>query len=1105
MSQSHSSRRPFVESSDNQLGIGKLLAVSGDRCRIQYFRSPVENSPLETTVSKASTKRVKLAEETRVYHFTADDGTWAVGRVLDYHSDGDTYFIGFPNGKKQLIPGGDLQVRCRLPIASPIDHLAMQINETAFWHQARSEFVRHLVYQHQVNKGLPALISSSIELVPHQVAVVHRVLHDPFQRYLLADEVGLGKTIEAGALIRQFTLDEPENHETLIIVPESLVSQWRQELTHRFHLGPLLGQSIHIVANTDKGGIDNKNRSSRMMVIDEAHHLCSWAWSSNALEKGIFNSVQAAATELGKRVLLLSATPVLHNERPFLAMLHLLDPQVYRLEDIQAFKERVRLRQEIAENLAGLRETESNYFLGDTLEVLGQILSEDKDFLTLQRRLSTLIRNDVDEKDAERNHLIRSIRSHVSDMWRLHRRIIRNRRTETTQIYLPGRASGRKVVYECKPERGLADAVDAWRLTLSTAFYSADATTREIAADLAKTLEEYAACDPCRAAHWAEQRLTGSSQNLVRDLPICEGEIDALQQVQRAAKACNDRSKLDALLTIVASENPLNSYVVFTDSKETADRIAAFLNRKLIPGRVLRHSPSSLLWTQFKNESVSYILVCDRSAEEGLNLQRRLVTSIHYDLPFSPNRIEQRMGRLDRFGSGKSVDSLALVCSGSKTQNAWFELLESALSVFNRSIASLQYVIDDSMQHLWSQFLDAGADAIHESSDRLRGEQGTVATELRKIRAQDDLDSFDAESFSQAIGHDLQDLDHKISKSTADIFQNWLVRDLHFSRRGEDSRDDGVFSYEFTRKDDSGKRRYPGRDTLIPSDEFRRTFSASIDDAYVTRDQTRFATVPFSFDRVVAQKRSCRLLRIGDPFVDAFESYTRWDDRGVCYAFWRCVDGYQPMNDPDVYFRFDYVVSPSPDPFHELCRNYAGVSHKALMRRSWAIMNRRFAQIWVDADLQKLEDKSRLALLVQPFDKKQVSQIKDFNLNNDRWKTVSSLYDMALWKDFCFAAQKKSELLLRVQTTLPDWSAKCITQAQEHASQVHQQYRSRIGMANGKIKQSLEFELSFEVAFLEAQVEAFRNPEVRIDSVGAVFLSNRIPFAANSRSVEEEE
>jgi hypothetical protein len=168
-------------------------------------------------------------------------------------------------------------------------------------------------------------------------------------------------------------------------------------------------------------------------------------------------------------------------------------------------------------------------------------------------------------------------------------------------------------------------------------------------------------------------------------------------------------------------------------------------------------------------------------------------------------------------------------------------------------------------------------------------------------------------------------------------------------------------------------------------------------------------------------------------------------------------------------------------------------------------MNRRFAQVWVDADLQKLEDKSRLDLLVQPFDKKQVSQIKDFNLNRDRWKSVSSLYDMALWKDLCFAAQKKSETLLRVQTTLPDWSAKCVTQAQQTASQVQQQYRSRIGMATGKTKQSLEFELKFEEAFLEAQIEAFRNPDLRIDSVGAVFLSNRIPFAGTSRNAEDED
>ena len=59
-------------------------------------------------------------------------------------------------------------------------------------------------------QGLTALLSASIDLMPHQVAAVRRVLNDPIQRYLLADEVGLGKTIEAGLIIRQHLIDNPE-------------------------------------------------------------------------------------------------------------------------------------------------------------------------------------------------------------------------------------------------------------------------------------------------------------------------------------------------------------------------------------------------------------------------------------------------------------------------------------------------------------------------------------------------------------------------------------------------------------------------------------------------------------------------------------------------------------------------------------------------------------------------------------------------------------------------------------------------------------------------------------------------------------------------------
>ena len=438
-------------------------------------------------------------------------------------------------------------------------------------------------------------------------------------------------------------------------------------------------------------------------------------------------------------------------------------------------------------------------------------------------------------------------------------------------------------------------------------------------------------------------------------------------------------------------------------------------------------------------------------------------------------------------------------------QHAWFDLVASALAVFDRSVASLQYVIEEAMQNLWDQFLDSGADAIRESCDSLCGDEGYVETEFKRIRAQDDLDSFDSEFLSQDIAGDLQDQDFRLSLAAPNFFQNWVVRDLQFSRHGEEARGDAVFSYEFTRKDDSGKRRRPGRDTLIPSDEFQRLFSGSIDDALVDRDQTLFVTVPFSFDRVVAQKRSCRLLRIGDPFVDAFEAFTRWDDRGVCYAFWRFIDDYRADEDPEVFFRFDYIVSPDPQPFVDLCSRYVGVSHNALMRRSWAIMRRRFARIWVDADLELVTDDKRLELLNPTFNKGRTLGRQDFNLNRDRWSSATTIYDMSLWRDRCFAARERSERLLREQSKLPAWSEQCVTEAKRLASLVRQQYRSRLSMAVGNSKLSLESELGFEQAFLEAQIESFRNPEVRVDSVGAVFLSNQMPFSGISNDVEDED
>jgi ATP-dependent helicase HepA len=1084
----------FVESSENNLGIGKVFEINGDCATVNYFLSPAGDGYLRREVATKSLVRKELFPETRAYYRNPDTDRFEVGRILAFHKDDGKYYTRFPNEVCRFLSIEEFDVRCRLPIADPTDHLASEVNETAFWHPLRSEFVRHLMDQHQMTGGLSALICSSVEIVAHQASVVRQVLTDPFQRYLLADEVGLGKTIEAGALIKQFTLDEPSDHQTVLIVPDVLRMQWHQELTHRFHLGTLLGKSIHIVASRDAKQLNAQLPFARMIVIDEAHHLSSWAWSEDEQEKYIFDLVAETTFDLHRRVLLLSATPVLHNEKSFLAMLHLLDPQVYPLDSLDSFKQRVKLRQEIAERMTDLREDESNFFLGDTLGVLGELLAEDSEFQTLRKELGQLVEQDVDEQDSRRIELIRSIRTHVSDIWRLHRRILRSRRTNATSAYLPGRGGAKRITFTCDKESGLADAIEAWRLTLSASLFSATDAEKVVARGLVRVMDEFAACEPRRAIALATARLSGGTSNANGSLPLCDGEYEMLQQIIRAVGDCDHSARLQRLYQLIGSGDEKVSYVVFASEPETADLIFEFLDLRLPRNRVLRHSSKSSTWTQFRNEHRGYVLVCDRAAEEGLNLQKRGASAIHYDLPFSPNRIEQRMGRLDRFGSGMPVQAAVLVCDGSAVQKRWFDLVDGALGVFTRSIASLQYVIDDSMQSVFTEYLDSGADAFVEANEKLGGDDGMVAKELKRIIAQDAIDSFDTNVVTQEFADELERDDRKLGQQSIELFTKWLKRGLHFRISGEEQKYDDVFQYEFTRRVDYGKRVPYGKDTLMPIDEFKRFFANSIDDIE-TEKPTVFTTVPLTFDRVTSQRRCCRLLRVGDPFVDAIEAFTRWDDRGCSYAFWRYVPSYHGEEDPTVFFKFDFVVSPAIAPLKALCERYPGASWNAVVRRTETIMQPRFTTMWLDSDLERVTGKDDRAKMLAPAFSKGRSEFKeDFNLNRNRWDAVAELYDMSLWRDRCIAARQTSERLLRKESGLPKWSSDCVEKAEKQGRQIQRQFRSRLAMANGEAKSSLEKDLQFEGELLLAQNEAFINPDLRIDSVGAIFLSNHMPF-----------
>src|SRR5262245_49648526 len=216
-------------------GLGKVVSVSESLATVEYFHSPIDE-PTIITLPLSVLCEANVPPQTRAYWFDESLKAWRVGRIID--GEGHLIAIRFPNNDERVLPAIDLHIRWDKPIEDPAPFLAQFVVETPLFADARRAYARALTTQRGACLGMSALLSSGIALQAHQIEAVRRGLRNPVQRYLLADEVGLGKTIEAGILIRQYVLDEPDRYRVVVVVPPSLVAQWTDELRRRFYLQP---------------------------------------------------------------------------------------------------------------------------------------------------------------------------------------------------------------------------------------------------------------------------------------------------------------------------------------------------------------------------------------------------------------------------------------------------------------------------------------------------------------------------------------------------------------------------------------------------------------------------------------------------------------------------------------------------------------------------------------------------------------------------------------------------------------------------------------------------------------------------------------------------
>ena len=313
-----------------------------------------------------------------------------------------------------------IRVRDFGPLRDPLATLAAGFVGNRRSTEARRQFLQGYYTLKASQNGLSGVLSAPVSLFPHQLNVVRRVLEDPVQRYLLADEVGLGKTIEAGLLIRQRLVDSPGST-VVVLVPSQLVPQWQDELQERLGLRWFRRAGIEVAAYEEERSWQ-RLQTPDLVVIDEAHRIAA-GWGSPVKEDAARYEMAQKLTNDAARVLLLSATPVLNRERELLAMLHLLDPDTFRLDDADAFERNVRRREEVGQLFLSIAPDTPPFLLESVLHELGESFPDDAE---LHRLIGAV---DINAEDGPRGRALAEVRGHVTDAYRIHARLIRNRRS----------------------------------------------------------------------------------------------------------------------------------------------------------------------------------------------------------------------------------------------------------------------------------------------------------------------------------------------------------------------------------------------------------------------------------------------------------------------------------------------------------------------------------------------------------------------------------------------------------------------------------------------------------------------------------------------------
>ena len=1060
----------------NAPGLGRVGMVDGDRVRIDFFESAAEPVVGSIWLPLTDTRRVPLGEQTRVY-FQDGKRRWRAGRVVG--GSLDNYFIRVPNIGDVDIHESQLRVRWEKAPRDPLQVLLSGANETPRYRDVREPVRRLLLAERAATGSATGIMSSGVRIHAHQISAALRIIQDPVQRYLLADEVGMGKTMQAGMVMRQLLIDGSGQHKVGVIVPDALISQWKSELRSKFYLDdfPTVdgASPVRILGHSDVSQWAELS-SVDLLVVDEAHLLARAKSQTDSPYKEL-----AEVAHQAPRMLMLSATPFSRGAATHLALLHLLDPQMFRWEDREAFERLLEARHGLALAVFGLdREPDADNpgLLEIQFDEIRKQIPEDETVQAAMQRAMDVygppgtVPADVDLDELQR--AVAAVRTHVSETYRLHHRVIRNRRHVVelqtlddegmlTPFEFTGRSRPKVVRLDSLEASSGATAIAHWvdRCAAAILDYGVDPAPYGPVLAILVSRVGGPVLDLCNLLDYringsmAPRSLQPAECEVLAAVPVLDFETELLESL-RAAEATDG---LEILAAAIAKRCQATAKaIVFCGRGDLAlDLLPHIPIDRVHVKHVYAH-----VGTQTEAERVEAtaawltsggVLIADDTGDIGRNFQEANV-AFHVRLPSSPNLLEQRIGRLDRYGHQPTATELVVVDDDPHgILTAWLKVLVNGFEIFSDSISALQEVVDDLVDDLWAILLTEGMDEFIEQSETIRE---ALKLEKRRVNELDALESsygsqVDGETMASAIAHyedDAAEIQH--------AYRRLIEGEEGFRFVGHSNRDGSV---TFARD--------PENKPLLSERLLGRL-------QHLENSRSGF------FDRwKVSGER--RLFRRGNPFMDGIEALLNLDDRGQAVGMWRL--NLRWPGEPLPVFGFDFVVEAALNPIVDALAMYGDVKPVA-RRRADAAFPPQHRSVWVETNTRSpVVDPAFSDFLSRPMSKSR----GDVNLSMERIPALHAVLggeaNLAAAAEACFSVAHHH---VEQVADVVEASRRAADKVNRDTATLIAQSRAR-SQASGLVMDAASLE--HEIATGRAIEVAVSSPVLRLSSVNCVVVS----------------